>query len=78
MYEGGFYLNNWINHDDYPCILNIDHKESLFIYELLSLKFGKALDILKFMEKTTAVSTLEYILGRFKVLMDFIEESDDQ
>lgn len=74
---GAFYLNNWLSHEEYPCDKPPpEEKTANLFYELLLLRWNKALELISCFEMTPEVTTLQYIIMCFKAVSSLLTDED--
>lgn len=75
--NGAYYLNNWISHEEYLCEKPTeDKKMACMLYELLALKWSRALEWLGQVPRTPETATLEIVIGGYRSVWGVLAEDD--
>ena len=66
---GAYYLYNWISSQEYPCDKpSFQDRSAHVIYEILAMRWHKAIGIVRSMGKTLETSTLEFVLKGYQTI----------
>ena len=76
-YLGYYHLNNWLSNDEMLCEKAAsEQKSAALIYEILFMRWEKAIEIITTIQKSTEIAALHYILKGFKTIHHLLNQDE--